>query len=99
MKRRRASTQPLSPRPVEHLEGRTLLAISAIGQSALYADDALTVTGLSGSYFNQSLRGETGHADWRTTQAVSGTRLDRTLNFTGTSWGDRAATGVTGGPG
>ena len=99
MERRRASTHPLSPRPVEQLEGRTLFAIPAIGQWALYADDGLTVTGLTGSYVNQSLRAETGHADWRAAPPISGTRLDRTINFTGTSWGDRAAAGVTGGPG
>lgn len=58
---------------------------------------ALTTPGLVGSYVNQSLAAVTAPADWRVTQAISGTRTDATLAFTTGNWGSRAAVGVTGG--
>ena len=97
--RRRSQASAYPRRPIESLECRTLFAIPVLGQWALYANDALTVEGLAGTYFDQSLRAETAHADWRATQTVAGTRLDRTINFATTAWGDRATTGVTGGAG
>src|SRR6185436_6606645 len=48
------------------------------------------VPGLRGSYIDQSLRDVSTADDWRSSQAVAGTRVDRTINFTSAgAWGQR----------
>ena len=53
--------------------------------------------GLRGSFVNQSLRGRATQDDWRTSQAITGTRIDSAINFPSNGWGLRSAVGVTGG--
>ncbi len=81
---------------IEALEPRLLLT-GAPGVWGVFADAALTQPGLMGSYVNQALSGVTDSADWRTTQPISGTRLDAALTFETGDWGSRAEVGVTGG--
>ncbi len=69
----------------------------SVPQSALFRDAAQTLTGLTGSYVNSSLRSYATHDDWRTSQTVSGTRTDYTVDFSSNSLGDRSTVGVTGG--
>ena len=61
----------------------------------LFADSALTNLGLTGSYVDQSL-GSIDEPDWRVSQLVSGTRVDREIDFL-RSWGARDTVGLTGG--
>jgi hypothetical protein len=68
-----------------------LLAVS------LFTDAGLTTSGLVGSYVNHSLQTYAAQDDWRTSQTISGTRVDANLNFTTATWGNRSAVGVTGG--
>lgn len=58
-----------------------------------------TVIGLTGSYVNESLRSRAAQEDWRSTSgvAISGTRVDSSVNFPDDGWGSRAAVGLTGG--
>ena len=90
--------EPSGLRPAEALEARRLLAILAPGQFELFADEALATRGLTGSYFDQSLRAEAAPGDWRATHPVAGTRVDPSVSFSSRSWGStRAALGLTGG--
>ena len=63
----------------------------------LYTDDTLTVSGLVGSYVNESLRDISATEDWRVSQTISGTRIDTILSFSTGDWGARSDVGVTGG--
>jgi hypothetical protein len=74
-------------------------AIPALGGSGfrLFTDATETVPGLVGSYVNTNLASVQSHDDWRTTQTISGTRVDATLDFQHTNWGPRASVGITGG--
>ncbi len=51
--------------------------------------------GLVASFVDQSLRGRPDQDDWRTTQAIAGTRVDRVLHFPQNGWGSRATVGLT----
>ena len=80
------------------METRTLFAIATLGRVEWFADADLTVPGLRGSYIDQSLRDVSAIDDWRTSQAVAGSRVDRTINVTSAgAWGQRAGVGLTGG--
>ena len=79
---------------LERLEARELLAVYAIPTDYLSRDSG---AGLLGSYVNQSLRSYATQDDWRVSQAISGTRVDATVNFASNGWGVRSAVGVTGG--
>lgn len=68
-----------------------------VPDTQLFTDAALTQMGLVGSYVNTSLRGATAAADWRSTQTISGTRVDPNLGFSVNNWGARASVGITGG--
>lgn len=69
----------------------------SVPETALFQDAALSDPGLVGSYVNQSLRNVTSTADWRTSQTISGTRVDYAVDFNSNSFGVRADVGVTGG--
>jgi len=72
----------------------------SVGNSSgvqLFTDTSLSTPGLMGSYVNTSLRDHAVADDWRGSQAIAGTRVDPTINFTTNSFGSRAAVGVTGG--
>ncbi|HVY71022.1 MAG TPA: hypothetical protein VHH73_13905, partial [Verrucomicrobiae bacterium] len=79
------SKAPVLPLPLNTEIGSDLVPVPA---------NALNVTG---TYINQSLRGVTNTADWRTTQTVAGTRKDPILNFAIDTFGPRAGVGITGG--
>jgi len=79
---------------VEPLERRNLLAVHVVPAEFLAHDEG---DGLSGSYVDQSLRGHSTHDDWRDTQPIAGTRIDKLLNFASNGWGLRAPVGITGG--
>ena len=70
---------------------------STVPESALFVDAGRTQNGLTGSYVNRSLRSTTSVADWRTTQSISGTRVDSQIAFNRDSLGRRADVNVTGG--
>lgn len=63
----------------------------------LFTDATLTTPGLTGCYFNRSLETVEAPDDWRSSQTVSGTRIDPALAFTTATWGSRSALGLTGG--
>ena len=65
----------------------------------LFVDQGLTQSGILGSFVNASLKDVDSHDDWRTTQVISGTRVDETLNFESFDWGSQAEVGLTGGYG
>ena len=73
----------------------------AVGQvvpsSALFTDQNLTNSGVTGSYVDSSLRGVSVSDDWRTSQTIAGTRVDSQLHFGPGEFGDRATVGVTSG--
>src|SRR5262249_13798872 len=52
-----------------------------VPQSALFTTAAMTQTGLTGSYVNSSLRAYATQDDWRTSQTISGTRVDPSIDF------------------
>lgn len=66
------------------------------GEFAVFTDETLTTPGLVGSYIDDNLR-HVDQLDWRTTQTVSGTRVDPNLDFTSLSWGVRSEVGLTNG--
>jgi hypothetical protein len=76
---------------------RQITVGATVPQTALSTDASKTRAGLVGSYVNQSLRSVTSSADWRTTQSISGTRVDRIVAFYTDSFGSRSEVGVTGG--
>jgi hypothetical protein len=76
---------------IESLEERQLLAVS------LFTDAGFTTPGLVGSYVNHSLQTYSAQDDWRSSQTITGTRVDANLDFTTATWGNRSAVGVTGG--
>jgi FG-GAP-like repeat/Dockerin type I domain/PA14 domain/Calx-beta domain len=76
---------------------RTIIVGAWVPEAALFQDTNLTTLGLVGSYVNSSLRNVTSHADWRSTQTISGTRTDYDIGFSSSSFGSRAAVGITGG--
>ncbi|MCC6124947.1 MAG: hypothetical protein IT426_08295 [Pirellulales bacterium] len=73
------------------MEDRRLLSV------ALFANSGLTTPGLAGSYVNQALQTYAAQDDWRTSQTISGTRVDAALNFTTGTWGARSSVHITGG--
>ncbi|NLE36409.1 MAG: hypothetical protein GX621_00120 [Pirellulaceae bacterium] len=76
---------------LEPLEDRRLLAAVV----DLFVDLECTTRGLVGSYVNQCLRDYAPQDDWRQTQAISGTRVDETIDFQDASWGSRTELGLT----
>lgn len=69
-----------------------------VAETMLFQDASLTQPGLVGSYIDQSLRGVSALDDWRTTQAVAGTRVDERIEFISFgSFGQRADVNLTGG--
>lgn len=70
---------------------------AAVPSSALSTSVAQTTPGLVGSYVNSSLRSVSAQTDWRTSQAIVGSRVDSSINFTTNSLGARSAVSVTGG--
>ena len=65
--------------------------------SALGTTSSFATQGLVGSYVNQSLTFLTGSADWRTSQPIAGTRIDRQIEFLREGWGARSEVGLTNG--
>jgi hypothetical protein len=88
---------------VEHLEPRLVLTggldwgdlVNNVPY-ALFTDEALSVSGLVGSYVDQSLRA-VDEVDWRETQTIAGTRVDDPLFFNADGWGVRSELGLSGG--
>src|SRR5687768_17556958 len=93
LKRRRRMRAAVSGVVAEGLEARQFFAVHAIPAAFLTNGGG---PGLVGSYINTSLR-DYDEPDWRSTQAISGTRTDATVNFTANGWGTRSSVGVTGG--
>ena len=95
------------PRPALHLLTGVLAAAALPIASAraavplhgarLFTDASLSTPGLVGSFVNSNLQAVKTTDDWRLTQTVAGTRVDTNLSFTTSSWGSRAAVGITGG--
>ena len=89
---------------IENLEARCLLTVPApvsqlpeyIETFELFQDEQLTMPGLEGSFVNQSLR-SFDEPDWRASQNISGTRIDTSINFVTSTWGNLSDVGVTGG--
>lgn len=79
----------------QSLEPRRMFAVDPIGQFTIYADPGLSTPGLTASYIDRDLRGVATGDDWRTTQVVSGTRIDSASGFTSRDWGDPTAVGLT----
>lgn len=69
----------------------------AVPATALFTTAAQTTAGLIGSYVNSSLRSYSVQDDWRTSQAVVGSRIDPSIGFNTNSFGLRSAVSVTGG--
>ena len=69
----------------------------AVPSTALSTTVAQTTAGLVGSYVNSSLRSYSAQDDWRTSQAIVGSRVDSSIAFTTNSFGSRSAVSVTGG--
>lgn len=94
----RASTKEMRRRTrrllLEPLESR--IALASIEQLRLFTAADLQTAGLMGSYVNQSLRSATSEDDWRSTQTISGSRVDQ-MDFDTSAWGSRAEVGITGG--
>jgi hypothetical protein len=65
----------------------------------LFTSAARTQPGLTASFVAQSLRGIASQADWRTTQAISGTRVDEYPVFKKNGWGTLADVGLGAGNG
>lgn len=65
----------------------------------LFTNANKTVSGLVGSYVDQSLRGRTNQENWLNNSAIpiAGTRVDNHINFVSSSWGVRNTVGLTGG--
>ena len=62
----------------------------------LFADENLTVAGLTGSYVNWTLRAVNVPLDWRWFPwAIAGTRIDVYPGFTVNDWGQREQLGLT----
>lgn len=76
---------------------QTFTIVAAVPATALLTTPTGTVSGLVGSYVNQSLRSSATQADWRATQTIAGTRIDPLVNFYTNGFGSRAAVGITGG--
>ncbi|MDA1229565.1 MAG: PA14 domain-containing protein, partial [Planctomycetota bacterium] len=70
---------------------------AAVPSSALFTSAARATSGLVGSFVNSSLRAVTSQADWKTTQAIVGTRVDAKIDFVTNSLGSRSSVNVTGG--
>ncbi len=68
-----------------------------VPSNKLRSNTTLTTPGLTGTYFNQSLRGNAGATDWRQTPglSVAGTRVDPQVSFNERDWGSRASVGLT----
>ena len=66
------------------------MAFSAFSRTA---DQSLE--GLTASFVNRSLRSYQPQDDWRTSQTISGTRVDARVDFPGNSLGSRSAVGLT----
>ncbi len=68
-----------------------------IGEFEIFQDAALTDYGLTASFVNSSLRGVSSHADWRTSQTISGTRTEEMPLYWDNNMGPRGDVGITGG--
>ena len=79
------------------LQPTAVFGNSAVPTASLFTSAAQTTNGLTGSYVNSSLRAVSSPDDWRTTQAIVGSRLDSNVNFTTNSLGSRSDVNVTGG--
>jgi hypothetical protein len=79
------------------LQPTAVFGNSAVPTASLFISAAQTTNGLTGSYVNSSLRAVSSQDDWRTTQAIVGSRLDSNVNFTTNSFGSRSDVNVTGG--
>jgi hypothetical protein len=66
-----------------------------VSASYLSPDPSFTTQGLVGSYVDRSLRSVASQDDWRTTQAVAGTRTDPVLSFPNDGWGPRSSVNLT----
>lgn len=73
----------------------SLTFANVVPTSALGTTSSFATHGLVGSYVNQSLTFLSGSADWRTSQAIAGTRVDRRIEFLQDSWGARSEVGLT----
>ena len=69
----------------------------AVPSTALSTTVAQTTAGLAGSYVNSSLRSYSAQDDWRTSQAIVGSRVDSSIGFNTNNFGSRSAVSVTGG--
>jgi len=66
------------------------------GSFRLFTDDTLAVPGLVGTYVDANLGGVSSHEDWRSTQAIAGTRTDAAIDFNSDEdWGDPAQIGIS----
>ncbi|TWT79056.1 putative Ig domain protein [Planctomycetes bacterium CA13] len=74
-----------------------ILVSQAVPESALFTDSELTTPGITGSFVNTSLRSYSAQDDWRTTQTISGTRIDSQISFSTDTFGTRSDVGITGG--
>jgi hypothetical protein len=61
----------------------------------LFTNAARTSPGLTASFVARSLRAITTHSDWRTTQTISGTRVDEYPVFKKNGWGSLASVGLS----
>jgi hypothetical protein len=68
---------------------------SPVPSSSLFTTSAGTTNGVVGTYINKNLRSDSTQSDWRSSQVVSGTRTDASINFITSGLGSRAAVGLT----
>lgn len=90
---------------VDHETGDDFDSALALGPPCLHIVPAAFLShdegespGLMGSYFNGThFRAITSHDDWRETEMLGGSRIDRTVTFADNSLGERAEVGIEGG--
>jgi len=85
---------------IQYEEGygaNTFTLVVAEVQFEVFTGADVATAGLNGSYVNQDLRGYATQDDWRSSQTISGRRIDVFPGFTKENWGNRAAVGLTGG--
>jgi hypothetical protein len=61
----------------------------------LFTSAARTTPGLTASFVAKSLRATTAQADWRTSQTITGTRVDEYPVFKANGWGSLDSVGLT----
>ncbi len=83
--------------------GNSFRLIDAVSAEAVganfefFTDAAFATNGLIASYVNQSLRTDTTQDDWRSSQTISGSRLELLPLYWDSGMGTRADVGLTGG--